>query len=697
MGVIGAGFDFFPNIAIYKGTDLAPIDVIDAGIPAITEINPDISDPCIQIPDIVCVEEGIYEFEYTFAEWPSNDSYFLTYQRCCRNATVDNIQTPGNIGATFTVEILPAAQAVCNNSPSYNTFPPIVICAGQMLEYDHAATDVDGDQLIYEMCAPLIGGGQDGLGGGPGTPTQCDNVVPNPPCPPPYETVTFINPPYSIVEPLAGDPAVTINPTTGLLSGTPLVQGQFVVGICINEFRNGELMSVIRRDFQFNVANCQPVVEADVNANLQDSIYTIAQCNDFEVFIENMSIQEEFIDVFFWEFDVNGQPTTYTDWSPTITFPNHGTFDGQLSLNPGSDCGDTAYVRVIIHPEVVADFTMNYDTCISGPVFFDDASYFIGGDSEIVSWDWDFGNDSTSTFHSPTLVYKESGDYLVQLAVVDENGCDDLTLMQLSYQPAPALIIIAPSDVVSCPPAEVTFNNLSDPINNNYTVNWSFGDGDSINAISPTHIYQEPGIYDVALEIISPINCQVDTVFSGLIDIQDPPVADFSFDPAFATNIEPEVSFSETSANAAAWEWFINGELVSHDQNPIMSFLDTGWQEVTLIVTHPEDCKDTMTQLIDVVPIVFYHLPNAFTPNNDTSNDFFLGKGIIPGITDFQFIIWDRWGKQVFKTNDPLEGWNGQVNNAGRNATPGNYIYTVSFTGPRGAPHQYKGNALLYR
>ena len=69
----------------------------------------------------------------------------------------------------------------------------------------------------------------------------------------PYEAVDFVGPLYGSARPLGGDPLVTIDPQTGVISGTPIAVGQFVVGICVKEYRDGELLSTIQRDFQFNI------------------------------------------------------------------------------------------------------------------------------------------------------------------------------------------------------------------------------------------------------------------------------------------------------------------------------------------------------------------------------------------------------------------------------------------------------------
>ena len=691
----GAYFDSNAPFSIYRGTTL--LTTIYVNPTNVTVVNPP-PNPCVELPPNVCVQEGIYSFTYQFNDWPSNQNYTISYQRCCRNNTITNIQTPGNVGATFTVTITKESQQVCNNSPVYNSFPPTVICVNEPLSYDHSATDAEGDQLVYELCSPLLGGGQGGLGGG--NPTGCNGITPNPACPPPYQNANFVNPPYSPLNPMGGSPAVTIDPVTGMLSGTPVTIGQFVVAICIKEYRNGVLLSEVRRDFQFNVANCQSFVDADLfspGLTVSGDNYFIETCNDPVIFLQNTSSNPQNIDDLRWEFEVGDSTWSFNTWNTLITFPGAGVYPGKLLLNPGTLCSDSLNLLVDIHPEVIADFNYSYDTCVAGPVnFFNQAS--IAGPGQIVKWEWKLDDGVYDTLvYSPVHIYDEPKSFPVQLRVWDEHGCEDDTVRLVTYKPAPALLIVKPNDTVGCPPAEVRFNNLSQPVDNSYQVAWHFGDGTTATGISPTHTYEAPGTYDVRLEITSPIGCYTDTVFEQLVQVLPPPVANFSYSPARPSNFEPEVTFDDSSSYAVHWDWYLDGRLIAQQPDFTYTLPDTGLHEVMLIITHPEQCQDTLIQYLDVEPKVTFFLPNAFTPNEDTVNDFFKGNGFTRGATDFRMEIWDRNGGLVFATADVEEAWNGRINNTGRFAPNGVYVCVVTFREPRGKPFEYRGYATLIR
>ncbi|MBL0237276.1 MAG: hypothetical protein IPQ02_11870 [Saprospiraceae bacterium] len=272
-------------------------------------------------------------------------TYVIAYQRCCRNETISNILNPGDQGAAYTIEITPLAQQVCNNSPLFKKFPPIVICVNSHLVFDHSATDPEGDLITYEFCNPYTAGGMNGSNG-IGKATDCIGVTPDPSkCLPPFSTVQFRAPFYTVFEPLGGNPAVTINTLTGLITGTPNIIGQFVVGVCMKEYRNGQLLSESRRDFQFNVTTCIDLVNAKIASDsiINNKEYILNSCGNNTIDFINQSSDEKFINTYDWEFNINGQIQSYNIKNPSVSFPGIGSYLGTLFLNRGSvGCNDTA-------------------------------------------------------------------------------------------------------------------------------------------------------------------------------------------------------------------------------------------------------------------------------------------------------------------------------------------------------------------
>ena len=703
----GALFDSQPGaftdatVTIYKDGENFPFgSTLTLGAPVITTIAPDVSNPCLIIPDDVCVEEGIYTFTLTLPY--SNKGYHVIYQRCCRNNSITNIINPGETGATYSVEVKPEAMSAnggcVNDSPSFNNFPPIIICANEPINFDHSATDVDGDQLVYKFCSPKKGGGIQGTAGTSGQATDANGVAPDPDTPPPHQNVDFVSSTYTPLKPMAGDPQVSINPTTGLITGVPTTLGQFVVGVCVEEYRNGQLLSVVSRDFQFNVENCEPTVFAKIQSDetIGNNEYVINSCgNDVITFIDQ-SFDQQYINTYDWSFDLgNGNVFEANTTNTTVAFPGLGTYEGQLILNKGSMCDDTATIHVNIYPEINADFSFTYDTCVAGPVSFTNLS--VSGSGNITDNLWSFGDGNTGTEENPDYLYAAPGDIPVNLLVTDINGCMDDTTQIISWYPVPPVLIIEPSTFQGCNPQYVFFNNLSTPIDETYDILWDFGDGGTSTEISPSYVYENPGLYDVSITVTSPIGCTISDFFPNWITVEESPVANFTYTPNEPTNFHPEVDFTDHSIDAAQWSWDFSGVGNSYETNPTYSFPDTGLQEVILVVTHPSGCTDTMIQYIDIVPKVAYFLPNAFTPNNDALNDLFYGKGFFMGMRNFNMTIWNRWGELVFETGNPDEGWNGTKQNDGKESPNGVYVVVVSYTGPRGEKVMIKGFATLVK
>jgi len=684
---MAADLDPTAFVEIYRGLGAPYTRVASLPVPLgeVIEIDaPEIE--CLIPPDDLCVQRGFYTWTVDLPVIGEN--YHVTYQRCCRNSTISNIIDPNGSGATYTMQLRPGAQTSCNNSPTYKEFPPTIVCVNEPVSFDHSALDVDGDSLVYEFVSPLLGGSRDD---------------PQPQAaPPPYSDVIFRQPVFNAQLPLGGgtvaDGPIQIDRFTGEITGVPLTQGQFVVGIKVSEYRDGELIGELNRDFQFNVESCESLVIASIAADetIGEKEYALVSCGQKTITFDNRSTIESQIFSYEWIFPIGeGVNITAAERDATITFPDTGSYAGWMYLNRNSICEDSASINVRILPETIAKYSFDYDTCVVGPVVFTDSSTTEA--DRIVSYEWDFGGLGTSEVPSPIFNFPAPSTQPVRLLIRDNNGCTSVANQDVIWQPAPQTIIVQPSAFLGCKPAAINFLNLSAPIDETYTFNWDFGDGNTSNELSPDHVYENSGVYDVSLEIISPIGCQVDDSFNSLIRVEEGPTADYAFTPTELTSLNSTVQFVDRSQDAVSWFWNFDDEGFSVLEDPIHTFQDTGVQEVRLIVTKANGCQDTIAQLIDVIPIVLFHMPNAFTPNEDGSNEEFLGKGVLDGMTDFRFTIWNRWGEQVFSTTNPNQGWNGRKNNVGKPSPVGSYPYIISFVGPRGEPYKLKGNANLIK
>lgn len=229
------------------------------------------------IGQLLCFEKGVYnsvENSFSINLPASSDSYYIAYQRCCRSE-LKNIVNPAEQGSTYFVEITPEAQAGCNNSPIFNDIPPFVTCANEEIELDGSATDQDGDSLVYYFSEPISGGGPDLS---PLRFQLCNGAFPSPSCPPPFSPVSY-KPGFSNDNPIDIDNTAggffRINAHTGMITGSPSTQGNYLVGVSIDEYREGVFLGTTRRDFRLSVVASNTTVSVEEEF-IQSTIFDIS-------------------------------------------------------------------------------------------------------------------------------------------------------------------------------------------------------------------------------------------------------------------------------------------------------------------------------------------------------------------------------------------------------------------------------------
>ena len=182
---------------------------------------------------------------------------------------------------------------------------------------------------------------------------------------------------------------------------------------------------------------------------------------------------------------------------------------------------------------------------------------------------------------------------------------------------------------------------------------------------------------------------------TSLINVFAQPVADFEASE-FTTDIyDPIINFHDLSTgNVNNWQWsFTPG--TSTTQNPTHTFANEGVYPVTLIVKNNQGCSDTITKNITINPAYTFYAPNAFTPNFDGSNDNFLPKGAAWDLSTYNLWVFDRWGMQLYHTNDANAGWNGSKH--GQILQEDVYVWKVELKDIFGAPHEYNGTVSIIR
>jgi gliding motility-associated-like protein len=452
---------------------------VDSTNPGVTiSVPANFSNSCVNNAPDVCLKR--IRFQYTYTLPPSPRGYIVVYQRCCRNAAILNLVNPGNIGVSYTCVVPPSSTSpVPNNSAVFKNYPPQIICLNVPLVYDHSATDVDGDSLSYEFCQAYAGGG----------PNDAKPI----PEPPPYPPVSYPNP-FSAVNPMGGNPRIQIDPRTGLITGMPTLPGRFVVAVCCHEWRNGVMINTVTREFQFEVTGCSKAVVANtpVFSDLPNTY--IVNCRDKTVTFKNTSTGGF---EWFWDFGVEG--ATSSEFEPTFTYPDTGTYLIKLVVNRGSTCPDSIERIVKIYPNFEGDFSISGLLCPGTPIIFHDLSTTTYG--EVNYWSWDFGDNQFSGNQFTGNTYAQGGLYKVILYSGSSLGCRDTTIKEIDvdrFKP------FAGNDTIIVAGEYINFNAQG---GSEYT--WTPSTNlDFTNVNNPTGRYPDTGHYRYNVYIKSSYGCE---------------------------------------------------------------------------------------------------------------------------------------------------------------------------------------------
>jgi gliding motility-associated-like protein len=386
-------------------------------------------DPCVNLPVAACFTVHYYHAD-VFINGSSD--YTASVTNCCRPIGLVNMnlvpdyvayEVPppppykcpdacGDIGNAIVsiLRIHRQTGMLINSSPQFPDHDTILnVCQNKPFSYAIRAFDPDADSIAYHFSVPrtitLI---PHGLTCGP----QSNTLFP----------VLYFKDGFSDQQP-AGS-TLTLNPLSGLISGSLPDTGIYLLTVNIPEYRGGNFLDSVTRDFYVHVFDCSLLPKP--KASVPDSINS---CSDFTVDFPNNSTPI-YTNVnwnnttFLWTF---GDGDSSDQVNPIHTYADTGTYNLRLIIFPGLYCADTTYSKVVLFPFLKADFTHS-DSCSQQSIQFTNTSTVASTAGNINYSKWSILKDSTLVFSTDLFNASYTFNlapqtYMVYLTVGTNKGC----------------------------------------------------------------------------------------------------------------------------------------------------------------------------------------------------------------------------------------------------------------------------------
>jgi gliding motility-associated-like protein len=361
---------------------------------------------------------------------------------------------------------------------------------------------------------------------------------------------------------------------------------------------------------------------------------------------------------------LGGTPQQNGTWTAPSGASFNGLFD-PMSGQPGVyvytvigpvPCGsDQAQVTVLVTTAPDAGSDGAITLCAQdAPV---DLFAQLGGTPQPMgSWTGPDGQQVDATF-DPSV--DPSGTYVYTVQGVAP--CEPVTAEVVVTVVPPPVADIQVLSNGSCAPATVVLAHAYTGPGN---CTWILGNGQVVEDCAPvTAVYELPGSYDVTLIVDAGNGCGADTLtLEDLLTVYTQPTAQFDPLPAQINTLDPEVFFHNTSSGAVGYTWSVDGVEVSTEEDLRYMFpaeLGNSYVVCLAAIASP-NCADSLCRVIEVEDGMGVFVPNSFTPNDDDINETFGPElvGIDPRF--YSFMVFDRWGLEVFSTNDPTARWDGR-------------------------------------
>jgi gliding motility-associated-like protein len=450
----------------------------------------------------------------------------------------------------------------------------------------------------------------------------------------------------------SGCPPLTVN-YTNLSTGATAYSWNFGNGNTANTLNGGAVYSlpglytVMLTASNGGVTDAKSIVITVFTKPVASFTTSAPQCTGQTItFHDNSTPGSGALANWHWDFG-DGNATNTVSGTSSHTYSSGGTYPASLIVTDANGCTSNIVVSVVVNAVPVAAFTASPLSGCTAPLLVTFSNTSTAGSA---TYSWNFGDGGTSVATNPTHTYATLGIYTVKLFVT-QNGCVD-SLVRPAYIIIKNITADFKADTTRvCQGQPVVFTDLSVPLSSTRT--WTFGDGSTSVAASPSHSYLAPGTYTVSLQAFDPSGCTNTKVKNNYITVLPTPHAGFTNTTPNGCSVPFNVTFSDTTTGAVSWSWNFGDGGTSVSQNPMHPYTTPGVYSVKLIVKNANGCIDsiTKTSLVDIAftPAFFMATPlNGCIPLTVHFTDT-TTTGIIPPAS----YIWDFGNGTVITTAGP--------------------------------------------
>ncbi len=282
-----------------------------------------------------------------------------------------------------------------------------------------------------------------------------------------------------------------------------------------------------------------------------------------------------------------------------LSFENDGLRTISVIITENG-CSAQTSENINITPLPISEIAPQLDQCLNINQY--NFSYS-GPNDNIDSYNWDFGDGNGSTLATPSHRYNTAGTRIVQLGVIDENGCLAIGTDTVEVFEEPTANF---TTMDGCIRDKISFENLSStPPNSRIIRNeWDYGNGAGSIQINPSHRYIEAGNFMVTLQVFTDDGC-TDTA-SATVQINPNPDVDFEVSNVCLgdTTVFRDLSTIDSQTDQITnWRWEFGDGTNGLDRDSVTNnYNTTGTYEINLRVQSSNGCADSITREITIFP-----------------------------------------------------------------------------------------------